>query len=86
MKLTGTFCFIGEKEDVLKSSDETMSAYNRNDISCNKHDGALLKSYCHKANIKTGVGVFKEVHDLVKQADDDIETFRMMESVQVAVN
>ena len=49
MKLTGTFYFIGEKEDVLKSIDETMSAYNRNDVSCNKHDGALLKSYCHAA-------------------------------------
>ena len=49
MKLTGTFYFIGEKEDVLKSIDEMMSAYNRNDVSCNKHDGALLKSYCHAA-------------------------------------
>ena len=42
--------------------------------------------YCHKAIIKTGVGLFKGVHDLVKQADDDIEAFRMMESGQVAVN
>ena len=49
MKLTGTFYFIGEKDDVLKSIDETMCAYNRNDVSCNKHDGALLKSYCHAA-------------------------------------
>ena len=42
--------------------------------------------YCHKAIIKTGVGVFKGVHDLVRQADDDIEAFRMMESGQVTVN
>lgn len=42
--------------------------------------------YCHKAIIKTGVGVFKGVHDLVRQADDDIEAFRMMESGQVALN
>ena len=49
MNLTGTYYYIGEKEDVLKSIDETMSAYNRNDVSCNKHGGALLKSYCHAA-------------------------------------
>lgn len=39
--------------------------------------------YCYKAIIKTGVGVFKGVHDLVTQADDDIEAYRMMESGQV---
>ena len=49
MKLTGTFYFIGEKEDVLKSIDETMTAYNRKGVSCNKHDGTLLKAYCHAA-------------------------------------
>ena len=49
MNLTGTYYYIGEKEDVLKSIDETMTAYNRKEVSCNKHDGALLKAYCHAA-------------------------------------
>ena len=49
MKLTGTFYFIGEKEDVLESIDEAITNYNRKGVSCNKHDGALLKAYCHAA-------------------------------------
>lgn len=49
MNLTGTYYYIGEKEDVLKSIDETLAAYNRKDVSCNKLDGALLKAYCHAA-------------------------------------
>ena len=44
MNLTGTYYYIGEKEDVLKSIDETMAAYNRKGVSCNKHDGTLLKA------------------------------------------
>ena len=49
MNLTGTYYYISEKEDVLKSIDETMAAYNRKGVSCNKHDGTLLKAYCHAA-------------------------------------
>lgn len=37
-------------------------------------------AYCHKAIVKTGIGVFKEVYDLVTHADEDIGAFEEMES------